>query len=353
MDTGGYAQVTGACHFHFPEDHGAHPDYRTEWWYYTGNVQAADGRAFGFQLTFFRRAIVPPGAALGRSSPVSAWRTRQIYLAHAAISDISAGRHLYAETMARAALGLSGVRTAGLTTTVRVGSWQAVIGPEAHRLRARTDRFSFDLSLVPEKAPVANGEGGYSRKGRTPDRASCYYSLTRLSTTGALVVDGRRFQVKGLAWMDHEYSSAPLESDVQGWDWFGLQLDDGTEIMAYVLRDQSGRPTPFSSGTRVLADGTAVHLSAGDFRISVLDHWKSPVSGARYPSAWRLDLPSAHLSLFIHPRMADQEMRTPETTGVTYWEGAVAVTGNRDGRPLAGTGYVELTGYDRRFDAPL
>jgi len=273
----GFAPVLGPCDFEFPRDHGPHEGHRTEWWYYTGNVADAAGRTFGFQLTFFRRALE---AQEGPQGPVSAWRTRQVWLAHAAITDIQAGEHRFDERMGRGAVGLAGAEFDGRAWTLRVLDWEMVVADGPQRLRARGEGFAMDLELEPLKAVVAHGDGGYSRKGRRPESASCYSGFTRLRAAGTLAVAGREHRVEGLAWMDHEYSSALLEPEWLGWDWFSLQLDDGSELMAFTLRNAAGELSPASSGSLVRPDGSvALHerrsvvpvdagdgaLSAGDF----------------------------------------------------------------------------------------
>jgi predicted secreted hydrolase len=349
----GYLAITGPCHLHFPQDHGSHPGYRTEWWYYTGNLSAAGGELYGFQLTFFRRQISPPDAAAAWPQPPSPWRTQQLYLAHAAISDISGKTFYHAERIARSARKLAGAEQNDGSPCVFLGNWMARLGSPEQRLTVVADDFGYDLSLQPEKSPIPHGDQGYSRKGSTPERASCYYSFTRLQASGVLVINGKEYPVQGNAWMDHEFSSAPLEPGIAGWDWFSLQLPDRSELMIYRLRRQDGTTVPASSGTYVDASGRATHLPTDAFTLDILDHWTSPHSGARYPARWRLTIPALNLDLEIRPNLADQEMRTPETTRVTYWEGSVAVTGTSRGAAITGRGYVELTGYDRPFDAPL
>lgn len=349
----GYYAVTGPCHLQFPRDNGPHPGYRTEWWYYTGNVQSDDGYRYGFQLTFFRSRISPPGSSRDWPHPHSAWRTQQLYVAHAAVTDIS-GKHFYhAERMARGALDMAGARQQGAQTTVFVDNWSTRIDPREHLLQAVAADFSFHLKLRPEKPPVLHGDRGYSRKGRSPESSSCYYSFTRLATEGTLTIHGKVLKVHGIAWMDHEFSSAPLEPDLQGWDWFSLQLDNHTEVMIYLLRQTDGSPSPASSGTFVAADGTTRRLTRSMISVKVLDHWRSPHSGIRYPSRWQITIAPEHLKLTVVPNLADQEMRTPETTRVTYWEGSVSISGAAGEAPVQGVGYVELTGYGKPFDAPL
>lgn len=340
-----YPAVTGPCSFSFPRDHGSHPDYRIEWWYYTGNLLAEDGARFGFQLTFFRVRTVP---AEEDGTPVkkSAWRADQIFMVHAALSDISASEFHHSEKMSRAALDLAGTKEAGERFEVFVGADRAEIAPRSHRLEAKETGFSFSLDLSPLKEPVAHGDSGMSIKGEAPGEAGCYYSVTRLETSGLVTVGGLERRVRGSAWMDHEFSSAPLDPGLVGWDWFGLQFSDGSELMVYLMREKNGGYSPVSSGTYVDAEGKAVRLSSKDFRIRVLRTWKSPHSGAVYPSSWLLELLPLDLRVSVAPAMPDQEMETPESTKVTYWEGSVSAEGSGpQGRTLKGEGYAELTGY--------
>ncbi len=349
----GYLTVTGPCHLEFPRDHGSHPGYRTEWWYYTGNLNSKDGRPYGFQLTFFRHGISPPGAEKQWPSQPSAWRTRQVYLAHAAISDISWQRHLKAEDVSRQALGLAGVKKKEEKTIVFLKNWSAEIGTVSHVLKVDADDFSFFLNLRPSKPMVLHGRGGYSLKGSTPERASCYYSFTDLKVKGNISVYGKLAAVTGSAWMDHEFSTSLLEPGIIGWDWFSLQLSDQTEIMVFLLRKQKGGVHPASSGTLIGPAGQPRHLTRNDIKVEVLDTWKSRQSDARYPSRWRLQIASLGIDLTMKSNLSDQEMRTLNSTGVTYWEGSVSIHGMREKRPLKGQGYVELTGYASAFKAPL
>ena len=350
-DTKGYLSVTGPCDFKFPEDHASHQGYRTEWWYYTGNLQSATGNRYGFQLTFFRRRIIPLKSEKKWPTPASAWRTGQIYLAHAAISDLDGKRHFYDQRMGRGVLGIAGESRDKGIVRIFLKKWSAQISPKAHHLKVTSDKFSFDLNLTPVKPPVFHGKEGYSQKGSTPERASCYYSLTRLETKGQMTIFDKTFAVSGLSWMDHEFSTASLEPGLVGWDWFSLQLSDNTEIMIYLLRQKDGKLNAASSGTYIRLNGKTRHLSRQDIDVTVTDTWNSPKSKAIYPARWRLKIPLLSLDLNIVPNMADQEMRTNESTGVTYWEGSVSVRGFKKNRRINGQGYVELTGYAKAFDA--
>lgn len=352
-DKSGFLSVTGPCNLVFPKDHGSHPGYRTEWWYYSGNLEAETGNRYGFQLTFFRNQINTPADQKRWPRPASVWRTRQIYLGHAAITDILENRHLQSELMARGALGMAGVSQKAPGTLVFIKNWSADIGADRHLLKTATDEFSCELSLKPTKPPVLHGQAGYSRKGSTPERASCYYSLTRLKTDGALTIDGKTMAVRGLSWMDHEYSTAPLEPGIIGWDWFSVQLSDQTEIMLYLLRNAQGRLSHSSSGTFIDVSGRSRHLTKDDFRVEVLDRWKSSRSGAEYPIHWQLTVFPLAIQLTAKASIANQEMQTQATPGLTYWEGSISLKGSVGKYPVKGSGYAELTGYAHSFNAPM
>ena len=346
----GYAQVTGPCSLVFPRDHGPHPDHKTEWWYYTGNLRTAAGRHLGFQLTFFRSRIVPPDGGKALPVPASGWRSDNIILGHAAVSDITGKRFSHAREVARDTLGMASARFTEGRTAVTLKSWSLEIGPEGHRLRAETGEFGIDLTLRPEKPPVLHGDAGYSRKGSSPERASCYYSMTRLAARGTITLDGEAMPADGLAWMDHEFSTAPLEPGLAGWDWFSLQLSDRTEVMIYLLRFPDGTFHPASSGTFVDREGRGRHLVRDDIRVAVESEWKSPHSGALYPSAWRLDIAPISLRLNVRANLPDQEMAGDGADAIVYWEGSVSFSGRRSGALVSGDGYVELTGYDAPLD---
>jgi predicted secreted hydrolase len=325
--------------------------FRTEWWYYTGNLKSETGRHFGYQLTFFRYQLTPFGGAAEWPDPPSDWRTRQLYLAHAALSDISAKRHLQAQRIGRDAMGIAGWLQYGPDVTLYNRGWSVVIFPNRHVLNAAGEDFSFSLELNPLKPPVRHGINGYSRKGSTPERASCYYSYTRLETTGSIKVGGKTVAVKGTSWMDHEFSTAPLERGTVGWDWFSIHLADQSEFMIYLLRQEDGGLNPASSGSYIDSLGVMRHLDRSYFEVEALDFWKSPSSGGIYPSRWRIKIPLLGIDLGVASNLPDQEMRTADTTGVTYWEGSVSVKGTKSGSPIEGQGYAELTGYAGPFSA--
>ncbi len=346
VDHNGFYAVTGPCNLEFPADHGPHPGYRTEWWYFTGNLQSESGRRFGFQLTFFRRQISAPGADKHWPEPSSAWRTNQVYLAHAALTDVSFSRFHHSERISRGALELAGARSNGSRTRIFLGDWSAELSGEEILLRVRTEDFSCSLSLTPRKPPVLHGEGGYSRKGPSPDQASCYASFTRLAASGTVALGKETHPVQGHAWMDHEFSSAPMDTNLAGWDWFSLQFENGTELMIYLMRLKSGEYLPVSSGTFVDVDGRAVPIEYVSINARVLDLWESPQSKARYPLRWRIEVSSPRMDILVTPNVENQEMLTPESTRVTYWEGSVSARASvDDGRIVEGMGYMELTGY--------
>jgi predicted secreted hydrolase len=352
----GFLQAVDPLVFEFPQDHGAHPGFRIEWWYYTGNAADEKGRPFGFQLTFFRVQLKPEGM-----KSASSWRTNDIYLGHLAVSDLAGERFLVEESRGRGAAGIGGVDREGGRVRVFLGPWEAVMEGPVHRLRGASDslgdqlgdRFALDLTLTAAKPPVLHGEWGLSRKGAAPGQASYYYSLTRMACRGSISFHDHRFEVTGSAWMDHEFTSNLLNDAQVGWDWMGLQLSDGREIMVYELRDRNGATDAASSGTLVERDGSAVHLSRKDFVLKALATWRSPKSNALYPSQWQLELPGKDIRLMISPNMADQELATGESTGVTYWEGSVSVSGTVSRGPVTGSGYAELTGYAEPPDSSL
>lgn len=331
---GQYAQALTPTRVEFPRDQGPHPDFRQEWWYLTGNLDAPQGERFGFELTIFRFALSP--AATLPVSESSPWRSRQIYLGHFAVTDVARHRFRFAVKLSRGALGLAGAEASPFH--VWIDDWR--IGMGAARVEAAGKGYALSLAAEPLMPPVLNGELGLSRKSGEPGNATYYYSLPRVAVQGTIVRNGKPLQVHGLAWLDREWGSGSLGPQETGWDWFGLQLDDGSCLMFYSLRDRDGAQDPYSAGTWVDTEGRSHPLTRGDVRIEVLDHWIDP-SGARYPSRWHLRAPSLGLDLTIHPVLADQELMTSPR----YWEGAVDVSGVRAGRPIAGRGYVELVGY--------
>ncbi|MGP8032676.1 MAG: lipocalin-like domain-containing protein [Steroidobacteraceae bacterium] len=338
----GFAQAVAPRAFVFPRDHGPHPEFRQEWWYLSGNLDDAAGERFGFELTFFRYALAPPAAPGAAASPSgSAWRTREIYLAHFAITDVAARRFRFATKLSRAALGLAGAQAAPLR--VWIDDWglgAAGAAPEDWKLAAAQEGYGLELELHPLTPPVLNGAAGLSQKSDAPGSASYYYSMPRIAVQGRLVRHGRPLAVQGLAWLDREWGSGGLGPAQAGWDWFALQLDDGEALMFYALRRRDGSRDPHSAGTWVESSGEVRSLTNTAVDIEVNDHW-TQADGLRYPSGWRVRVPSLGLDVSVRPVLADQELKTSPR----YFEGAVDVSGARAGRPLRGRGYVELVGY--------
>ena len=335
--TEGYARATEPREFRFPQDHGAHEDFRTEWWYFTGNLTTAGGRNFGYQFTLFRNAVAP-------DSPerASDWATRQVYMAHFAVVDPVSGAFHAHERFSRGAAGLAGVQTRPFRAWLE--DWQIRGGddPPPFQLRAVAGGTSIELQLETAKPVVLNGNGGLSQKGGEVGNASYYYSYTRMPTRGTVTVGFKTFEVQGSSWLDREWSTSAFEEGQVGWDWFALQLSDGRDLMVYRLRQADGSSDELSSGTLVAADGSSRSLQSDDFAIQPLDVWTSPATGIEYPSRWRLTVPEAALDLQIIPLLPDQELNL----SFRYWEGAVSVQGTSDGSAIAGRGYAELTGYE-------
>ncbi|MBI5672026.1 MAG: carotenoid 1,2-hydratase [Nitrospirae bacterium] len=341
-----FQPATAGYQYTFPRDHGSHSTYRTEWWYYTGHLRSKNGRSFGFELTFFRRGVPPDEI---KTLP-SKWSISHLYLAHFAVTDITGKRFHFSEKFSREGLGKAGADESRLR--VWIDDWRAEAATDStgsHTLVAHDETHSLALILQPAKPLVTHGAAGISRKGKDVGQASHYYSFTRLATTGSLTIDGEQFEVTGLTWMDHEFGSAELGTDQVGWDWFSIQLEDDTELMLYRMRRKDGSSDLASSGTAVSPDGRTRHLEVIDFQIESIATWASPESKATYPSRWKLTFPSLGLVLDVTPLLADQELRTSRSTKVSYWEGAVAVTGTKQGKLVKGQGYVELTGYAERL----
>lgn len=329
----------------FPRDHFNHPDFQTEWWYYTGNVRTVEGRRFGFELTFFRQGVNRTDA------PPAVWDVRDVWLAHLALSDLDGGQFLYTERLNRAGPGVAGADES--QARVWNGNWSAqwTLDPHApgamasQRLQAIADRFSFDLTLTTQKPPVIHGENGVSQKAAGDGHASHYISYTRLATSGVIVLDGQRFSVEGSSWMDHEFFTHQLAPDQTGWDWFSLQLSDGSEMMLFDLRRKDGALDPFSAGTYVDPQGRATHLSAKDFLLAPGKTWTSPKTGGRYPIEWHIRVPSLGLDAAITTPLAQQELAGKTSSSPSYWEGSIDIAATKNGHSINGLGYLEMTGY--------
>jgi predicted secreted hydrolase len=330
-----YTQALPGYHYSFPHDHFNHPAYQTEWWYYTGNLRAQDGHRFGFELTFFRQATA-------RDTNTSPWAIHDIYMAHLALSDITGKRYYATERLNRQGPGIAGVDEA--TDTVWNGNWQTTIKPNAHTLQGIADNFSFTLQAKPTKPTTIHGTDGVSQKSEGAGHASHYISFTRMSTAGTIILAGKPYTVEGDTWMDHEFFSDSLGGEEVGWDWLSIQLADNTELMLYRLRHKDGSVDPYSSGTYIDAAGKATHLTLADFTMTATGPiWKSDHTAATYPIAWQLAIPKLNLQLSVTTPLAAQEFRS--RYGPSYWEGAIDITGQHNGQPIQGTGYLEMTGY--------
>ena len=333
-----YQQALPGYTYEFPRDHFNHPDYKTEWWYYTGNLKASDGHLFGFELTFFRQGVTRQGAAS------SDWDVRDVYLAHFALSDLDGGHFYHTERLNRAGPGLAGVSLE--QQRVWNGNWQVRWAGGQQNLQAIADDFTLRLAMTSRKPPVIHGKAGISQKGAGAGNASHYISFTRLLTSGTVELNGKRYTVDGTSWMDHEFFSSGLDKDEVGWDWLSLQLADQTELMLYRLRHKDGSVDPFSSGTYVDASGKSTFLSARDFTMTPLgETYASPLSKAVYPIAWRVSVSSLGLDLQLKTPLASQELASGNSAGLSYWEGAITISGTRTGAPMSGVGYLEMTGY--------
>jgi predicted secreted hydrolase len=334
VEDAGFARAEAVRAFRFPEDHGPHPRYRSEWWYLTVNARNAAGEEFGVQFTVFRQGTrsAPPG-----DNP---WEPDQLYLAHFAVTDVARGRHRATERLARGHPGLAGARADPFAVWVDGFSLTAPGGSlDAMRLEAVTADAGVALRLDPLKPIVLQGDRGLSAKG--PAQASYYYSLTRLAVTGELVLDGVAHAIEGHGWFDREWSTSLLSEGQVGWDWFGLQFDAGEELMAFQLRRTDGRRDPFDQGVWVARDGTSLALPAAAFRLEPLRYWRDP-AGVSWPVEWRLmvTLPQGARTLRVVAAIDDQRMDTL----LVYWEGLVWILDERDRQ--IGAGYMELTGYE-------
>lgn len=352
-DTMGFARALEPRPFVFPDDHGPHPAFRNEWWYVTGSLEGGDGRRLGYQFTVFRTSLSPEAA-----TGASAWSTHQAYMAHLAVTDAGGGRFHAFERFARGSMGLAGAQVApfrvwledwslgelpGASPGAAYADAQADVFPL--RLRAAEGDVALDLVLEAGKPRVLQGEEGLSRKGPGEGDASYYYSHTRMPTVGTVVLGADTLRATGLSWLDREWSTSALSEGQVGWDWFALQLDHGWELMVYALRLDDGTAHPLSDGVLVDPGGGASRLGWGqDFTVVPTGRWTSPLDGSVYPLGWRIEIPSRGWVLDVTPVLANQEL----DLAFRYWEGSVDVQGRAGGQPLAGRGYVELTGYAGR-----
>jgi predicted secreted hydrolase len=341
-DTTGYRRATEVRPFTFPADHGPHPGYKTEWWYFTGNLSGPDAEPYGYELTIFRLGLTPPDAV--PDSTPSDWRTNQLYMGHFAVTDGASETFHAFERFQRGGAGLAGAQAEPFR--VWLDDW-SMTGTDTTafpvRLRAQEGGVGIDLTLRPSKPRVLQGNQGLSQKGPGAGNASYYYSYTRLATEGQVVLKGDTLAVTGQSWWDREWSTSALGPNQEGWDWFSLQLDDGRDLMYYQLRETDGTPSTFSEGVIVGPDGSTQRLARSDVSIEVLDTWTSPDGTHTYPVEWTLRVPDEEIDLRIASIIPNQELEV----SVRYWEGAVRVEGSASGR-----GYVEMTGYGESAASP-
>ncbi len=334
-----YRAALPGYRYDFPRDHFNHPDFQTEWWYYTGNLTSTEGHRFGFELTFFRQAVDRD------SKPTNAWDVRDLYVAHLALSDLDSRKFLHAERTNRAGPGIAGVSE--LDRRIWNGNWQVTWRGDDQVLQAIDERFSLQLILQSAKPPVIHGENGVSQKAVGAGRASHYISLTRLKTTGEIQLGGRKFQVTGTAWMDHEFFTHQLDTDQVGWDWLSVQLQDNTELMLFHIRRNDGSIDGHSAGTFVDASGNTTHLRKDEFTLEPLGvSWTSPETHAVYPLRWRVSIPKLGITVESSTLLPAQELASPTGLLPAYWEGAIVFDGLKGEAPIRGVGYLEMTGYD-------
>ena len=322
----------------FPGDHYSHPDFKTEWWYYTGHLATESAKRYGYQVTFFRFGLRDRQNEMKQAPLFS-----ELYMAHFALSDLTLKKFIFRERINRGFGDSAGAATDRFL--VWNGNWKVQGDGVNHAIQVNDRGRQLSLKLRSLKGPILHGQNGLSQKGEGDGRASFYYSLTRMQTDGELTLNGKTEKVRGLTWMDHEFGSNQLSADQVGWDWFSIQLDNNSELMLYLMRRKDGSIDPYSSGTLVGADGATKILSNSDFHIQVVDRWKSPTSGATYPIKWKVTIPADSIELEILPGFPEQELITNRSTRVTYWEGAVGVRGTARGILVNGNGYVEMTGY--------
>jgi predicted secreted hydrolase len=331
--------------YQFPRDHFSHPDFQTEWWYYTGNVKTADGHRFGFELTFFREAVTRDPATN------AVWDIRDVYAAHLALSDLNGGKFYHTERSNRAGPGIAGVSESD--GRIWNGNWEIRWQGDEQKLQAVDDRFTLRFKMHSEKPPVIHGENGISQKGSHAGQASHYISLTRLATSGTIEINGQTLALDGLAWMDHEFFTDQLEANQAGWDWLSLQLDNNTELMLFNLRRKDGSIDEHSAGTYIDANGKTTNLKHADFVLQPTgETWTSPSTRATYPIHWKIAIPRFQIALDATTPLASQELANKGKLSPTYWEGAITLKGTQGGKTLAGVGYLEMTGYDRPVQFP-
>ncbi len=330
-----YRVAVPGYRFEFPRDYFNHPQFQTEWWYYTGNLRTPAGRSFGFELTFFRLGLSY------RQHAVSLWSVQNAYMAHLALTDLRGHQFLYQERLNRAGPGIAGSDFGHVWN----GNWSVEWQGNDQQLSAIASNFELHLHMHPLKPPVINGKNGVSQKAPGRGNASYYISLPLIATTGTITLAHKLYPVSGTAWMDHEFFTEPSFGSIVGWDWFCLQLDNKAEFMFYRLRLKQRGISPYSSGTVIAPDGRSRSLEAHDFNLTPGASWMSLRTRARYPVAWRIDVPSLNLRLEVTTPLNRQELVSENTFSPTYWEGTIRAKGTEAGKDVKGVGYLEMTGY--------
>ena len=338
---GAWREALPGWKYEFPADHGSHPEFKTEWWYFTGNLRAEDDSELGYQLTFFRQGVIPPE----RKLPASQLLQRDVNFAHFAVSDISKGQFYHFQELSRGAFGQAGFDDGSRLAWIKDWACERT-GIHSFRLRASEGGLKINLELESPRKPVIHGHDGVSQKSSGEGRASHYYSLTRMNTKGSVDIHGKTYLVNGLTWFDHEWATNQLAENQSGWDWFSIQFQDGSDLMLFQIRMKEGGRDPYSAGTFVDATGKSTKVSHSEFELVPLEWWTSPDSKARYPVAWKVSIPKLSLDCTVRARFPRQELAADP---FSYWEGAVMVSGKRDGCPVSGKGYLEMTGYAGRI----
>ena len=340
-DAAGWRAAEPGWKFDWPRDHALHADFKTEWWYFTGNLRAADGRRVGYQVTFFRQGVRAPGQ---RVAAKSRFVVDDVKFGHFTITDVSAKQFHFSQQLLRGAFGEAGF--GDLKNDQRaawLGDWSLTLDADGTmRLHASDGACTLDLHLESAKPWVLHGDAGLSTKADVPGHASQYYSGTRMRSRGTLKNGGETIAIEGESWFDHEWATNQLAPGQSGWDWFSVQLDDGTELMIYRLRKKDGSVDGASAGSFIAKDGSVRHLRLDELKLTPVKFWQSTRTRAKYPIAWRVEVPSLSLALDVTTPVESQELALDP---VAYWEGLIEVRGTRDGRAVNGHGYLELTGY--------
>lgn len=336
VESEGFKKATKIRNFSFPEDHLSHPEYKTEWWYFTGNLLSKENRRFGYQLTIFRNALSP--LSTETQSQDSNWQSNQIYMGHFGLTDLEAKQFYSFEILEREALGLSGLEKTPFNLYIddwsikskNRGSYFPLI------LNASRNGVSLELELNPVKEFTLQGDRGLSQKNKEEGNASYYYSYTRIATKGNITIKGKSYELEGLSWMDREWSTSALSENQEGWDWFSLQLDNNSELMFYQLRNKDGSIDEYSSGIYISPEGEKIRIARDEIELTPLSVWQD-----KYPIKWSITIPKLDLQLKLDSFLKNQLLNF----SIPYWEGCVGIKGLFKGKDIKGSGYLEMTGY--------